>query len=220
LDSENVQYLLPFNSNAYPQRCPKTKQPQLEMLAHNEAQRKGYVTAKIVITGIAAILIFGFLFWEHFHGGVSSHFILHDKDLPEISNWWGGLLLPGLTWLLLGKIEKRLNNQKSVIDKSKSQKFSILVLFIVGIILGVLISVSFTSDYKPILDNILYVILVLSLLVRIYYAEFMLGFILGMIYTFGVVIPTIFIFIIGAVGFLLYRFIRPLFLSAARVLKK
>ncbi len=175
---------------------------------------------KVFITGIVTILIFGLLLWEHFHGGVPSHHILQQKNLPEISNWWGGLLLPVLTWILLGRIERRLNKQNSLSQQTKKQTIKIIGLFLLGLILGILIVVSFTNGYQFFLDNVLYVFLVLSLLLPVFYAEFILGFILGMTYTFGAILPTIFILIIAAIGFLLYQFIRPLILKVTKKFAK
>lgn len=175
---------------------------------------------RILITSIVTILIFGLLFWEHFHGGVPSHHILQKKDLPEISNWWGGLLIPILTWLLLSRIEERLNKQDSSIQQAKNQNIKIFGLFLLGLILGLLTAFSFTNDYKFFLDNVLYIFLLLSFIIPIYYSEFTMGFIFGMTYTFGAILPTIFILIIGALGFLVYRFIRPPILRVIMVFSK
>jgi hypothetical protein len=47
------------------------------------------------------------LAWEYTHGGFQSHHILRRKDLPKLQNWWGGIMLPVLTWFLLNRIQKR-----------------------------------------------------------------------------------------------------------------
>jgi hypothetical protein len=143
-----------------------------------------------------------------------------DMDLPEISNWWGGLLLLVLTWTLLGRIEKRLNKQGSLTQQNKNQIIKIIGLSVLGLILGFSIAVSFTNGYKFFLDNVLYLFLIFSLVFPLYYAEFILGFILGMTYTFGAILPTIFILIIAALGFLIYRFIRPLILRLTKAFGK
>jgi len=174
---------------------------------------------KIAATSIVTFLILGLLIWQHFHGGVPSHHILQQKDLPEISNWWGALLLPVLTWILWDRIEKRLNIQGSSTQLA-NQNTKIIGLLLLGLILGVSIAVSFTYDYNFFLDNVLYVFLVLGLFLPLYYAEFIMGFILGMTYTFGAVLPTIFILIIAGFGFLLYRLLRPLVLKAAKAFGK
>jgi hypothetical protein len=183
-------------------------------------KNKKSIMTRMLMTGIITILIFGLLFWEYFHGGVPSHHILQRKDLPEISNWWGGLLLPVLTWILLCRIEKRLDKQNSFVQQAKNQNIKFIGLFLCGLIFGILIAASFTNDYNLFLDNVLYILLVLSLIFPIYYSEFILGFIFSMTYTFGAILPTIFILIIVALGFLVYRFIRPLILRITKVFGK
>lgn len=99
--------------------------------------------------------------------------------------------------------------QSAYLQQSGNLKSKLLGLFMIGLVLGVLIATSFTNEYNLFLDNILYIILMLSLIVPIYYAEFMLGFILGMTYTFGTILPTIFILVTAAIGIISYRFVRP-----------
>lgn len=189
------------------------------MLTQEIKQKPNFI-AKILATGIVAILILGLLLWQHIHGGVPSHHILNRKDLPEISNLWGALLLPILTWLLLSKMEKRVHKQNSQKRQAQNPKIKIYGLFLLSLILGISLASSFTNDYKPFLDNVLYIFLLISLIVPTYYAEFILGFILGMTYTFGAILPTIFILIIAAFGFLIYRFIRPLILRVTKISMK
>ena len=74
-----------------------------------------------------------------------------------------------------------------------------------GLILEILLLVSFANDYKPFLDNVSYFLL-LSLFIPIYYAEFNLGFVLGITYTFGTILPTVFVVILAGIGFFDYRF--------------
>lgn len=183
------------------------------MINQKTLQRQNWTKTKALITGLVTVLIFGFLFWEHFHGGVASHHILQQQNLPAISNWWSGLLLPILTWLLLSRTEKRLCKQSSQVQKTNNLQSKVLRLFITGLALGILIAISFVNGYGLILDNIPYIILVLSLIIPIYYAEFILGFILGMTYTFGAILPTVFILILAAIGILTYKFIRPIILK-------
>ena len=190
------------------------------MSTKENKQRQNFIVTRILITGIVAILILGLLLWQYFHGEVPSHHILDREDLPEISNWWGGLLLPILTWLLLSKIENRISKQDSLTQQTKDQNIKILGLFLLGLIFGIVLATSFMNDYKPFLNNVLYIFLVLSLIVPIYYSEFILGFVLGMTYTFGAILPTIFILIIAVFGFLIYRFIRPLILRVTKVFSK
>lgn len=175
---------------------------------------------RIGATSLVTFLILGLLFWEHYHGGVTTHHILHRDDLPGISNLWGALLLPLLTWILLGKIKVRLENKISLTLQRNMEKGRILWFFLIGLTFGIVLSVSFTYDYKLFLDNVLFILLALSLLIPIYYSEFILGFVLGMTYTFGAIIPTAFILILAIIGFLLFKFIRPLFEKALMAITK
>ncbi len=38
------------------------------------------------VTALVMLLALALLAWEHFHGGVSSHHILHSADMPAIAN--------------------------------------------------------------------------------------------------------------------------------------
>jgi hypothetical protein len=85
-------------------------------------------------------------------------------------------------------------------------------IFIVGLVLGIVLAASFTYAFRPFLDNVLYILIVLSFFIPLFYAEFILGFILGMTYTFGAILPTVFILVIAGIGWVIYRYIRPLIL--------
>jgi len=167
---------------------------------------------KALIVGVVTIFIFGFLSWEHFNGGVTSHHLLGQEDFPSISNWWSGLLLPILTWFLLSRIEKRLDKQASHTQQTNNSISKVFWFFLTGVIFGILLSISFMNEYKPFLDNVLYILIALSFIIPIYYSEFILGFILGMTFTFGAIIPTLFILIMAVIGLVIYKFIRPIIL--------
>jgi hypothetical protein len=175
---------------------------------------------KVIFVGIVTILIFGFLLWEHFNGGVTSHYLLQQKDLPSISNWWSGLLLPMLTWILLSRVERRFDKKNLPIQAMSNSTNRTFWFFLTGLGLGLLLAISFTYEFNPFLDNMLYILIVLSFFIPIYFSEFILGFILGMTYTFGAIIPTLFILMIAGIGLLIYRFIRPLIFRLSNRLRK
>lgn len=171
---------------------------------------KAFTLPKPILTLLVTLLIVGLLLWEHFHGGVPKHHILQRKELPEISNWWGGLLLPVLTWFLLGRVQKRIDKQLFIGSEPKNYRFQIMGYFISGLCLAILLVIAFINNYTPFLENVPYIFLMISLFIPIYFSEFILGFILGMSYTFGVILPTAFILILAMFGLLVYKFIRPL----------
>ena len=121
--------------------------------------------------------------------------------------------MPTLTWFLLSRIEKRLDKKISHTQQTNNAISTVFWLFLTGLVFGILLSTSFTNEYKPFLDNVLYIIIVLSFIIPVYYSEFILGFILGMTYTFGAIIPTVFILIVAVIGLVAYRIVRPIVLS-------
>ena len=176
---------------------------------------KAFFNTSLYFTGIVTIAIWSLLAWNHYHGGVPSHHILHREDLPAISNWWGVLLLPLLTWFLLYRIQKRI--MRDNVEKSKVSKplGNILFGFTVALLFGILLSVFFTFGYSNISGYILSGLFLLALFFPFYWAECMLGFVIGMTFTFGVVLPTAVGIILALVGAVLYLYVRPVILYIA-----
>lgn len=109
--------------------------------------------------------------------------------------------------MLLSRIESR----KKRLNAIHSKRVFNTGLFIAGLALGILLAICFQWEVKIFLDNFPYILLLLSLFIPLYYAEFMGGFVLAVTPSFGPVLPTLFILILAALAFLVYRFIRPLF---------
>ncbi|MBL0358218.1 MAG: hypothetical protein IPP72_15710 [Chitinophagaceae bacterium] len=176
---------------------------------------KSFLNTRLRFTAIITIAIWLLLAWDHYHGGVPSHHLLARKDLPAISNWWGGLLLPLLTWFLLYRTQKRLmyNN----IEKATLPKISLDILygFVAALFFGVLLSVFFMLGNRDIPGYMLIALFVLSLFLPVYRAECMLGFVLGMTFTFGTVLPTIIGSLLVLITAVLYLYVRTLVLYIA-----
>ena len=158
---------------------------------------------RLYITGFVTLVIWGLLAWEYTHGGFQSHHILRRKDLPELQNWWGGILLPMLTWFLLHCIQKK---PESLL--SPKVIYGFLVAFIIA--LSIIILVHF--DIHDIPRYLLISILLIAIFYPIYRAECLLGFVLGMIFMFGGVLPIFIGCMLSALGFLIYNLLRPLVL--------
>ena len=167
----------------------------------NEQQLKQfrfYFTCAVTIT-ISALLV-----WQYFNGGVPSHHLLQRADLPAISNWWGGVLLPIISWFFLERIHQRI-----ITDNNDEKKYprAIIVGFICALIYGAIFSASFAYGYTELTSILLPGILVLSLFFKIYREECVLGFILSMSFVFGAVLPTIFGALVVAVSASIYHFV-------------
>jgi len=163
---------------------------------------------KYIILIAITLLLGSLLGWQYFNGGIPSHHILQQKDLPAISNGWGIIVLPLLSWMLLNRVEKR----RAPVYQKKWFRAA-LPLLSAGLLIGVGIAVAFTNDYQPVLENVPYLFLLISCIIPIFYSEFILGFVIGMSYTFGVLLPTVFILVVALIGLVMYQFIRPFFVK-------
>ncbi|MCC6282828.1 MAG: hypothetical protein IT262_19645 [Saprospiraceae bacterium] len=171
-----------------------------------------FFKTRLYVTGVVTLAIWSLLAWNYFHGGVPSHHILARKDLPEISNWWGGLLLPVLTWFLLYRVQKRL--LKNSDEKSLASTFHVHTLygFAGALLFGILLSTFFTLGYSEIPGYMMMGLLILALFFPIYRAECILGFVIGMTFTFGAVLPTGIGSILALIGAVIHLGVRPVIL--------
>ena len=160
---------------------------------------------RVIFTVIVTILIWVNLVWDYFHGGVPTHHILQREDLPGMSNWWGGIVLPLITWFLLYLIQKRMNeDEKSNINSNSNH---ILYSFLGAFLFGILLSIFFTIG-SDIPGYMMIGIMPLSFFIPLYRPEYLLGFVLGMTYTFGPILPIIVAIILTVIFIISYKLIR------------
>ena len=175
--------------------------------------RKNFFKARLYFTGAVSLAIWSLLAWNYYHGGVPSHSILARADMPSISNWWGGLLLPLLTWFLLYRIQKRIaslpDDQLEVVELPTN----IVYGFLGALLFGILLSTFYTLGYADIPGYMINGLFILALFVPIYRAECLLGFVIGMTFTFGAVLPTAVGSIFALIGAVLYLLVRSLLLK-------
>ncbi len=144
-----------------------------------------YLTIAVLIAELAH------LSWEHFHGGVQTHHILRRPDFPAMSNWWGLVLLPVLTWFLIERIQKRIAVSADAQQATSKQTLRSIMGFIYALLLGMLLSISFIRGDENVSFILLSSMLALAVLLPVYRAECVLGLVLGMTVAFGAVIPLI-----------------------------
>lgn len=167
---------------------------------------------RFIITGIVSLAIWSLLLWNFFNGGIPSHHLLARQDLPEVSNIWGGLLLPLLTWLVLFRLSKRGASELGIAVFTSKMLFG----FLAGLIPALSIAFLFTNQVQDVPGYILLLILFLGLFFPIYRVENILGFVIGLTFTFGAVLPTFISFILASLGLVLFRVVRPVLLFTAR----
>ena len=159
---------------------------------------------KLILTIAIALLIFGMILREHFNGAVVSHYLLDNKDLPKVSNWWGLLTIPVISWFTFSNLQKRnrgANDQQLPVSKSQLYRFLGALLF----------AVALTVMFRSALDLNKYLLLitfVLALFIPLYLPEFYLGFVLGMAYGFGGILPVIFGLFLLVIYAIEYKLIR------------
>lgn len=161
------------------------------MSRRNDLNARQLARIRPYVTGLVLLAEGAHLLWQHLHGGVVSHHLLHRADLPAISNWWGALLLPALTWFLLGRTRKRLLLRGDRQDAASKAPDGVLLGFLGALIWGGLLAAAFTCNYETITSSLFLGLLVLALLLPVHRAECLLGFVLGMAFTFGAVLPTL-----------------------------
>ena len=166
------------------------------------------LNTRLYLTATVSLSIWILLLWDHFHGGVPKHHFLANEQLPAISNWWGGLLLPILTWFLLYRIQIRITQQSNQNLKGPGYLKKIFYPFACALVFGILLSTFFTYGYTDICGYMILALLPIGLFIPIYRAECLLGFVIGMTFTFGAVLPTIIGAILVLVGVVLYLVIR------------
>ena len=160
------------------------------------SQFKWYFVSFVTLT------IWSMLIWQYLHEGVPSHHLLRRADLPAISNWWGGILLPVLSWVMLGRIQKRiLQTPFAEAPLLSKQTF---ISFVLSLIYGAMLSFTFFNGYSDVSSVMFPGILFFAIFFRVYREEFILGFILSMSVTFGAVLPTIFGAIIALASAVVY----------------
>lgn len=128
------------------------------------------------------IVTFLCILWEHLNGGVITHHLLAREDLPGISNWWGILTIPSLTWTSLYLIQKRKN-------KNQVNKVTIISRFLAAFIFGLTASLLWEFDLVEILQFYILLPLPIALVRPLHLPEYLLGFVLGMLFTFGGMLP-------------------------------
>lgn len=153
--------------------------------------KKKALNIRLLCTGIVTLLMWGYLAWDYFHEGVSTHYLYIFENLPGISNWWGGIVLPLLTWFLLTRIQYRMNGK----DESgiKNNLRYVIYGFLGSLIFGILFPYFYFNGYfqcgTNIPEYVMLTLIVTSFFIPLYRAEYFLGLVIGMTYALGPILP-------------------------------
>lgn len=155
-------------------------------------------------TGAVALFVWALLAWEYTHGGIVVHHVLARDDLPALSNAWGGVVLPGLAWILLGRIQRRLVTNRAA-SGGADGRLGMIAGFVGAAVYGVVMSYCYVQGSADITSFLARALLPLALVLPIYRSEYVLGFVLAMAYTFGGILPVAFASLVALIAFVIHH---------------
>lgn len=161
------------------------------------------------VVAVATLVAAAHLGWEHTHGGVAAHHVLHRSDMPAISNWWGLVVLPVLGWLASWSVLRRTAEGPGALPKALAGALG-------AVLVGVALSASFRAGYEQVASYIFLGALLSGVVLPVYRAEYVLGFVLGMVFVFGAVLPTLAALVAVAISAIVHFLIRPAIAWAVR----
>jgi hypothetical protein len=162
------------------------------------------------VVAFAVLFASAYLAWQATHGGVVSHHLLDQRDLPAFSNWWGLAILPLIGGFAAWSVQRRAAVEAHVLRSAMAAAFCALLA-------GVALSVAFTLDEggnAPLF--VLLAALASGFIWPTYRGEYIFGFVVGMSFTFGLVLPAIIALLAAAISAAFYFLVRPVFVWALR----
>ncbi len=171
---------------------------------------------KMGFTAIITVLLYSLLLWQYFQGGIPSHYFLADKTMPLISNAWGALVVPIITFFLLFRIEKGLFSQSDSISFPKHT----LIAFLCALLFGIVLGISVVYGFKTLLNGVPFILFGLPFFFPTYKAEYFLGFVLGLTYFIGGVLPVVVGSVFLLIAAVIYLVIRRLILKLVTMIRK
>jgi hypothetical protein len=159
---------------------------------------------RLPLTAAVTVAYLSLLAWQHLHGGVPGHSFLARDEMPVISNWWGAIVLPVLTWALTGRVWARLDRAGADAVRADHERRVAALAFTGALLYGVIMAVGFSTGRTEVSSQLFRALPVLALLLPLFRAEYVLGFVLGLTVTFGAVLPLVIATAVAAVSALLH----------------
>ena len=160
------------------------------------------------------VLMWSQLLYQYLTDGVPIHMFLHREDMPSISNYWSGLILPMFTAIVLFFIQKKTRRMDPAAAASELSKATYGLIG--GAAFGAILSLFFALGYSSPPSFMMLGAIVLSFFLPIYKPANYLGFVLGMTYLFGATLPIV----IGLVLFTILRITYFLAQMVKRLVRK
>jgi len=152
---------------------------------------------------VALLFAVAHLGFEHFTGGVQSHNVLNNPDLPAISNWLGLITLPFLGVILALRVRAHTSPSRWA-----GIPISVLTALLSAAIYGAVLAISFELGASSVTSVVFFGLFVCALLLPVFRAEYVMGFVMGMTFTFGAVLPLLVATVVAVLSFVSRAVIR------------
>lgn len=160
------------------------------------------------IIALATLAYWSLLAYQYRHGGVAGHSFLAREDMPVISNWWGGLLIPLVAYVLTGRLQRRLVAFGTDSARADAALRMAAVAFVGATLYGGAMAIGFSTGYDEVPSFLFQALPLVGLLLPIFRAEYLLGFIVALSMRFGGVLPLIIATGVAGLSLLLHATVR------------
>jgi hypothetical protein len=165
---------------------------------------------ELSVVAFAVLFPAAYLAWQATHGGVVSHHLLDQRNLPALSNWWGLVVIP-----LVGALASWSAQRRAAINAAALTKAAAATVG--AFLVGVALSVSFAVDSGGSASAyIFFAVLLSGVMLPTYRPEYVFGFAIGMSFVIGLVLPTIIALVAVAISAAFHFLVRPAFVWAVR----
>lgn len=163
---------------------------------------------RVKVTVGAFIFVAALVSIEHFRGGVVTHYVLAREDMPGISNWWGLLTIPLLSWIVASLIKRRKNQAAESGQKPAENDDKVLKRFLAALAFGIVASLLWEFNLENLLQYFILFPILIAFFQPVHRPEYLLGFVLGMLHTFGGVLPIVVGLVLLTIGYVIHQLVR------------
>jgi hypothetical protein len=153
-----------------------------------------YQKNRLLTYSLISIVVFYFCFlvYQHFNDGVPSHHFLANEEYPEISNWYGIIVVCLFSSITLYTFRAKDFSLKNAVEA------------IIAFLYGLILFLSYSAELSAMTKSMFFGLFIIGLMYPIYRIHIYFGILLGMSYGFGAVLPTIMIGIAALLSWIIH----------------